>query len=462
MTVNRKPEISKDLSMIFDGLILGLCLWLSYQLRISGIVVFDGLQEIPPFSHSYWILAVVIAIGPLLLDFQGFYDNTLTQRYERDFLMLGKAGFWLFLILSAASVFGKLEIPSRSVMILFLLICPLFLIFRVLVTKKLLVHYLKEGKSSERSVVVGSHADIASFTAGLNPMDKVTLQIARQFDLEILDAETIKKSIRTLGPDRVIFVSPDSPLNKDLPFEFESEGLEIWMLAQNIKGMGGFATLQSIGKNRVIVFRNSSSDFWYHFTKRLLDIIVASVGILLFLPVGVFIAAAIKLTSPGPVIFRQVRSGKRGRRFTILKFRSMVVNAPELHAKLAEQNEMKGPTFKIKKDPRVTHVGEFIRRTSLDELPQLLNVLRGDMSIVGPRPLPDYETERIEKGTHRRRLSVHPGLTCLWQIRGRSSISSFEDWVQLDIEYIDNASLLLDLWIILQTIPSVLFSKGAH
>jgi len=140
----------------------------------------------------------------------------------------------------------------------------------------------------------------------------------------------------------------------------------------------------------------------------------------------------------------------------------MVVNAPELHAKLAEQNEMKGPTFKIKKDPRVTHVGEFIRRTSLDELPQLLNVLRGDMSIVGPRPLPDYETERIEKGTHRRRLSVHPGLTCLWQIRGRSSISSFEDWVQLDIEYIDNASLLLDLWIILQTIPSVLFSKGAH
>ena len=140
----------------------------------------------------------------------------------------------------------------------------------------------------------------------------------------------------------------------------------------------------------------------------------------------------------------------------------MVANAPELHAGLALLNEMNGPTFKISGDPRVTRFGEFLRRTSLDEIPQLINVLRGEMSLVGPRPLPDYETDQIEKSNHRRRLSVKPGLTCLWQIRGRNSIRSFEEWIQLDMEYIDNASLLLDLWIILQTIPAVLFQKGAR
>jgi lipopolysaccharide/colanic/teichoic acid biosynthesis glycosyltransferase len=140
----------------------------------------------------------------------------------------------------------------------------------------------------------------------------------------------------------------------------------------------------------------------------------------------------------------------------------MVENAPELHNNLSHQNEMEGPVFKITRDPRVTPFGAFLRRNSLDEIPQLVNVIRGEMSIVGPRPLPDYETERIEKSTHRRRLSVRPGLTCLWQIRGRNSIKSFDEWVQLDIDYIDNASLLLDLWIMLQTIPAVIFRRGAR
>jgi lipopolysaccharide/colanic/teichoic acid biosynthesis glycosyltransferase len=184
--------------------------------------------------------------------------------------------------------------------------------------------------------------------------------------------------------------------------------------------------------------------------------------VIVFAPLCLLIAILIKATSPGPVIFSQVRSGKRGKRFTIYKFRSMVANAPELHAKLSEHNEMEGPVFKINKDPRVTRFGELLRRTSLDEIPQLFNVLRGEMSIVGPRPLPDYETELIEKSTHRRRLSVKPGLTCLWQIQGRNSIKSFDDWVQLDIEYIDRETLLLDLWIILRTIPAVLFRKGAR
>lgn len=460
--MNRKKEISKDLSLIFDGLLLGGCLWLCYLLRSSNFIRFDALTEIPPFSHSYWMLAVIIPGTPLLLDLYGFYANPLTQHYDEVFMKLARAGFWLILIISLISIFWKLEIPSRSVLLLFLFIAPLALLLRFWATKKYLIHCYSSGTFGNRSVVVGTALDISAFLKGLTAADKMELQISHWLDLNQLDACTIKKSIRFHGPDRVIFVSPDSPKNEDLPFDFESEGLEVWIQARNINRLVGIPSVQSAGHNRVLVFGTTPGNFWYRFLKRTIDIVGSLVGLLIFSPVFLAIAIAIKLTSPGPIIFRQVRSGKRGRRFTILKFRSMVANAPELHGTLAHQNEMKGPTFKISRDPRVTRFGEFIRRTSLDELPQLINVLRGEMSIVGPRPLPDYETEQIEKSTHRRRLSVNPGLTCLWQVRGRNSISNFEEWVQLDIEYIDNASLLLDLWIILQTIPAVLFRKGAH
>ena len=460
--MNRKQEISKDLSLVADGLLLGLCLWISYLLRISGLIRLDGLPEIPPFSHSYWMLGLIIPVTPLLLDLHGFYDNPLTQRFEVFFQKMIRSGFWLILIIGLSSIFGKLEIPSRSVLILFLFFAPLALTLRIWVTRLVLIRHFKKEGLTEHSVLVGEMSDISEFLRELTPGEKIELQISRWFDLNQLDAARIKKKIRFHAAERVIFVSPDSPLNEDLPFEFEAEGLEIWVIARNIKGLLGTPSIQSAGNSRALVFRTTPGDFLYQISKRLLDILGALVGIFALLPVGLIIAVIIKITSPGSIIFQQSRSGKRGRRFTILKFRSMVENAPDLHAGLAQMNEMNGPTFKINRDPRVTPFGEFLRRSSLDEIPQLINVLHGEMSLVGPRPLPDYETDQIEKSRHRRRLSVKPGLTCLWQIRGRNSIRSFEEWVQLDMEYIDNASLLLDLWIILQTIPAVLFRKGAQ
>lgn len=460
--MNRKQEISKDLSLVIDGLLLGVCLWFCYLLRISDWIRFDLLTEIPPFSHSYWMLAVIIPGTPLLLDLHGFYDHPLSQRYESIFLKITKAGFWLILIISSLSVFWKLEVPSRSVLLLFLLLAPSILFLRVWLTKKYLIHCYDNGKFGDRSVIVGLSSDITDFLKSLTASEKMELQVSHCFDLNELDALTIKKNIQFHGADRVIFVSPDSAKIEDLPFDLECEGMEIWIIARNINRLAGMPSISTSGSNRVLIFRNTTGDFWYHFVKRVIDVVGAVAGLLFFLPVCLVIALAIRLTSPGPIIFKQVRNGKRGRRFTILKFRSMVANAPALHGKLAEQNEMQGPTFKVSNDPRVTPIGEFLRRTSLDELPQLINILRGEMTIVGPRPLPDYETEKIAKSTHRRRLSVKPGLTCLWQIRGRNTITNFDDWVQLDIEYIDNASLFLDLWIIIQTIPAVLFRRGAH
>jgi exopolysaccharide biosynthesis polyprenyl glycosylphosphotransferase len=183
--------------------------------------------------------------------------------------------------------------------------------------------------------------------------------------------------------------------------------------------------------------------------------------LLTVIPVIPLIALAIKLTSPGPVLFRQQRSGLNGSPFTLYKFRTMVTNAEQFKHELEAMNEMSGPVFKVTNDPRITPVGKFLRKYSLDELPQLFNVLRTEMSLVGPRPLPVDEVKRFENLAHRRRLSVKPGITCLWQISGRNQITDFKEWVRLDLEYIDNWSLWLDLKILIRTIPAVVIGTGA-
>jgi lipopolysaccharide/colanic/teichoic acid biosynthesis glycosyltransferase len=173
------------------------------------------------------------------------------------------------------------------------------------------------------------------------------------------------------------------------------------------------------------------------------------------------VAAIIRLTSKGSAIFRQERAGKHGKPFTMYKFRSMSDDAEQRRADLLPFNQMSGPVFKVENDPRVTPFGRWLRRTSFDETPQLFNVLLGHMSLVGPRPLPLYEVERFENTAQRRRLSVKPGLTCLWQVRGRNEVRDFRDWVKLDLEYIDRWSLGLDLKILMETVPTVLFGLGA-
>jgi exopolysaccharide biosynthesis polyprenyl glycosylphosphotransferase len=193
--------------------------------------------------------------------------------------------------------------------------------------------------------------------------------------------------------------------------------------------------------------------------KRAIDIGVSATALTLLSPLLLSVAALIKLTSRGPLLFRQARVGQHGHQFNMLKFRSMVVNAEELKARLLALNEQQGPVFKMKSDPRITRVGRFIRKYSIDELPQLLNVLRGEMSLVGPRPPIPAEVAKYE-AWQRRRLSVRPGLTCVWQVSGRNEIS-FEEWMYLDMQYIDHWSLQGDLQLLAKTVPVVLTGRGA-
>jgi len=202
------------------------------------------------------------------------------------------------------------------------------------------------------------------------------------------------------------------------------------------------------------------SELWPRTAKRILDITVASCTLLLLSPIMAAVAIAIKLTSPGPILFLQDRIGVNKRRFKIFKFRTMVPNAEKLMTVLEKQNEVTGPVFKIRNDSRITPIGKFLRRSSIDELPQLFNVLKGDMSLVGPRPLPERDYEGFNEDWQRRRFSVKPGITCLWQVNGRSKIS-FDQWMLLDLQYMDEWSLWLDLKILAKTIPAVFRGTGA-
>ncbi len=266
----------------------------------------------------------------------------------------------------------------------------------------------------------------------------------------------------------------ENPIDEVISF-LPPEHKEVSLIANICKDMGvRFSTippywnelktpnisLHKIAAIPILSFIFNPFDEWKLFLKRLIDIVVSAGLLILSAPLFVVIAIAIKLDSEGPVFYVQERCGLNGRIFRMFKFRSMVVGADKMKEQLRLFNEMSGPVFKMKDDPRVTRVGRWLRKTSLDELPQLINVLKGDMSLVGPRPPLPEEVAQYERWQIRR-LSVKPGITCIWQISGRNEID-FDEWVRLDLYYIDHWSLSLDLKILIRTIPAVISGRGAR
>jgi len=211
----------------------------------------------------------------------------------------------------------------------------------------------------------------------------------------------------------------------------------------------------------VVTIRSGPEEGWQLVLKRVIDILGSAALLILLAPFLLLVALLVRLDSQGPVLFMQERVGLNRRRFKLIKFRTMVQEADKKQELFEALNEADGPVFKIRNDPRVTRLGRFLRQFSIDELPQLINVLKGEMSLVGPRPLPLRDVKLIDAQWHKRRFSVKPGLTCLWQVNGRSDLS-FERWVRMDLEYIDTWSLALDLKILLKTIPVVFRGSGAY
>lgn len=462
--ISRKQELSLQVNQIADGLILAVALYLAYALRRYQIIDFDVLPEIPPLEGFLWMFIVVALFGPLLLEMQGFYQYPLEKSLRRSLRQIAYAGVWIGLILGACVVFLKLSIPSRSAFFLFILLAPAGLLLREAVYRDIRLRKLRRGEHGESIILAGAPEPMDALVASLTPVQRLEINVAERVHLT---RETVTKLVEAMhrhSVGRVVLAFGEQKTDNLQPAiaACETEGVEAWVAADFVRAAIARPTYDALGATPMLVFRVTPDLSWALLVKTAMDRIGAFLGILLLLPFFLVIAAIIKLTSPGPVIFKQRRAGRHGRPFTMYKFRSMRTGAEMEQEELRAFNQMSGPVFKVENDPRITPFGRWLRKTSLDEFPQLFNVLFGQMSLVGPRPLPLYEVDNFELTAHRRRLSMKPGLTCLWQISGRNFVKDFNDWVKLDVQYIDNWSLGLDLSILLRTVPVVLFGKGAH
>jgi len=462
--ISRRQELSLQINQILDGLILVVTLYIGYALRRFQIIDFDFLPEIPPLESFVWLFVVVGLFGPLLLEMQGFYQYPLEKSLARSLRQIAYAGAWLGLILGGCVVFLKLGIPSRSAFLLFIVLAPAGLLVREAIYRDFRLRRLRKGALGESVVMAGAPDNMDKLLSSLTPLQQQELNVVERVDLRKDGPEALVTAIHRHSVGRVLFAfGAEAPAAlQDCIAACETEGVEAWIAADFVRTSIARPTYDTLGPTPMLVLRVTPELSWAMLLKSLLDRCGAALGLILLSPLLLVVAVLVKLSSPGPVIFKQQRAGRHGRPFTMYKFRSMRAGAEAERNALQERNQMTGPVFKVADDPRITPIGRWLRRSSLDEFPQLVNVLLGQMSLVGPRPLPIYEVDNFELTAHRRRLSMKPGLTCLWQISGRNAVQNFSDWVKLDVEYIDNWSLWLDLKILLRTIPVVLLGKGAH
>lgn len=462
--LSRKQEISLQLNQVADGLILALVLYVGYALRRFQIIDFDVLPEIPPLESFYWLFIVVVLFGPLLLEMQGFYQYPLEKSFGRSLRQIMYAGVWLGLIIGACVVFFRLTIPSRSAFLLFLGLAPLGLLAREVIFRDIYLRRLRRGERGESVILAGSPEGMKALSENLTPIQRLEINIVAEIDLQSREVRDLVEEMHRHSVGRVIlaFGHRASEKTQAAIAACETEGVEAWVAADFVRASIARPTYESLAGTPMLVFRVTPDLSWALLVKETMDRLGALIGLLFLSPLFLAIALGIRLTSPGPAIFKQQRAGRYGRPFTMYKFRSMRTGAEMEQEELKAYNQMQGPVFKVENDPRITRFGGWLRRTSLDELPQLMNVLLGQMSLVGPRPLPLYEVNNFELTAHRRRLSMKPGLTCLWQISGRNEVRDFNEWVKLDVQYIDNWSLGLDFVILLRTIPVVLLGIGAR
>ncbi|MEI8341355.1 MAG: sugar transferase [Verrucomicrobiota bacterium] len=460
--LGRKQELNLQFYQIVDGSLLVMSFWAAWVLRYWAN---DWLEtrQIGVFNEFRWMLFIIMPFGPIILDMQGYYNYVLQKTIRRSFVQILNSAFWLCLLLAVCFIFFRLEVPSRAVLVLFGLLATVLLLMR----ERLTVLYLKRrgrnARTRESVLLAGTPTDMRQLRGTFTAEQLLEMEIAGEIDIESQPLSVMVEALHKHSVSRVIFAGGHSHLNRlqEAIGACETEGVEAWLVADFIKTSIARPTFDAFGSRPMLVFRTTPEVSWALLVKGIIDFSGALVLLLVSSPLFIIAAVGIKLTSPGPVIFRQMRAGRHGRPFVMYKFRTMRTDAEMLRAELEAYNQMSGPVFKIENDPRITGFGKWLRKTSVDELPQFINVLRGSMSLVGPRPLPIYEVEKFENTAQRRRLSVKPGLTCLWQIGGRNELKDFHEWVKLDLDYIDNWSIWLDLKILFKTVPVVLLGLGA-
>lgn len=459
----RRQELNTQIQQLIDSFLLAFSLLAAHTLRFYMTDWFNLTQSIDPFGNYSWLLIVVMLFGPILLDLQGFYQSPFDKTKWKSLVQIVRAMIYLSIIVSACVIFLRLPLVSRSMPPMFIALATGVLLAKERLIVRLIRRRALRGELREPVLLAGLPEDIAALEQTFTPEQMVRMDIVGRIDIEKQPLSDLIQAMHRHAVARVIFAAAHSQLNRveQAIGACEVEGVPAWLVADFIRTSIAKADVDAFGGRPMLVFRSTPDVSWTLFIKDLIDRAGAFIAlVVLALPMA-FVALMIRITSRGPVIFRQQRAGKHGKPFIMYKFRSMSDDAEMRRAELEPFNQMSGPVFKVEADPRITPFGRWLRRSSIDELPQLVNVLMGDMSLVGPRPLPIYEVEKFENTAQRRRLSVKPGLTCLWQISGRNQVKDFSDWVKLDLDYIDRWSLALDFKILLRTIPAVLGGMGA-
>lgn len=447
---------------------------------------FEGAQLAPIKDYVMVLVASVLGYG-VTLNLLGAYGSMRLSSVWRLIRVAILSSLVVFVLLAATLFVLKIDI-SRSFIALFVLMCGIGISVERYAVLKFLRYWRRHGRNFRNVIIcgVGEQAvklaleiasrpelgiHIRSF-ADLGSIDAQQEQSIQQFrdDLQgvarvgrvILGVDALCAALEDYAIDEVIFtdVVDVMPQVEEMVLVCAEQGVRT-TIAADLFSIGLIKSgISYFGGMPLIHFQTPPGDTWELVFKRFIDVVVSGALLIVLSPLFLLIALGVK-TTPGPIIFRQTRVGLNGRLFDMLKFRSMVDGAEKALGELRSVNEMRGPAFKLKNDPRVTTFGRFLRRFSLDELPQLWNVFVGDMSLVGPRPPIPGEVSLYERRS-RRRLSMRPGLTCTWQVSGRNNISDFDTWVKLDLDYIDNWSLSGDLMLLVRTIPAVLFGTGAR
>lgn len=463
------------LSLVVDGLITALSLWLAFfAWWLLYQVVPLGKEFHGRFATYAYLYLVIIPFFPLLYKRYGLYRGIGFKRPGEIALILTKG---LLVGLAALTIFffvAKIQTVSRPLLLAFAGIS-----FSLIFLKEgVILEYFRYARRLERSyrkVLIGGVGEVARKAiqlieqhpywgykiCGIVVPDSFKEQREVSGHNVVGSYGDMSRILAAEGCDQVIFAVGKRHIHEveDPILACESHGIDVWLIADFFQRAVTRVRFEEF-YNLPALTLSSAPDFsWSLVFKSVFDRAAAFLLLVLTSPLFLLVPVLIKATSRGPVFFKQRRPGLRGKLFTMYKFRSMHSNAEQMRAELDLLNEMDGAAFKMTNDPRVTWFGRLLRRTSIDELPQLVNVLKGDMSLVGPRPLCQCDVDKF-KEWQRRRQAVKPGLTCLWQVSGRNNVD-FETWMKLDLDYIDNWSLALDSKILLKTIPHVLLCRGA-
>ncbi|RJO61675.1 sugar transferase [candidate division WS5 bacterium] len=477
-----------DLFLVTVSFILGYILrdkiLVIYPFNLLGKYLWnENLRSISYYAIYMGLLPVLLVIWGGLLSYFGMYKSSGIKRVTEVIVIVLKTTLVGFILFGSYVFMLRMQEDISRLFIGFTFFSAALLIS----LEKMVFTYItkvlskrdKSFKSSliafRRVLIIGTGKRARKFIKIIETNPDWSIKIVGIMDMEAEKKGEIIEGHEVIGTlddipdvinanvvDEVVFIVPRSWLNKieNVLYYCESAGLKVHIAVNLYDLKFSRAKQTDLQGFPLLVFESTPEKLGHLFIKRVIDFVSSGIAIVLLSPVFVVIAVLIKTTSKGPVFFEQARCGLYGRQFILYKFRTMIINAESKLKDILKYNEMDGPVFKMTNDPRVTKIGKWLRKSSLDELPQLWNVFMGDMSLVGPRPPLPSEVNNYDNW-QRRRLSMRPGITCLWQASGRNKITDFREWMRLDLEYIDNWSLWLDFKILVKTIPVVFLGIGA-